>query len=168
MIVTFILTSHGSLHHFISPFLLFCGFSRLGLNFSLSKHHAGLILTQVVSFFLQGSLVISINSMSCVVETRKRPSESHTGALSFLIGIADDLYSFFLRLAPGLTTVANLFFFFLLYLPKPPLYTVVYLGCRSFQSSCGMWDAASTWPDEWCHVRAQDPNPGLLQRSTQT
>ena len=23
-----------------------------------------------------------------------------------------------------------------------------------------MWDAASTWPDERCHVRAQDPNPG--------
>ena len=25
-------------------------------------------------------------------------------------------------------------------------------------SSCGMWDAASTWPDEWCHVHAQDLN----------
>ena len=22
-----------------------------------------------------------------------------------------------------------------------------------------MWDAASAWPDEWCHVHAQDPNP---------
>uniref|UniRef100_H9H039 Vacuolar protein-sorting-associated protein 25 n=1 Tax=Equus caballus TaxID=9796 RepID=H9H039_HORSE len=21
-----------------------------------------------------------------------------------------------------------------------------------------MWDAASTWPDEWCHVCTQDPN----------
>ena len=39
---------------------------------------------------------------------------------------------FFLRLAPGLTTVANLVFFFLLYLPKPPLYTVVYPSCRRF------------------------------------
>ena len=38
-------------------------------------------------------------------------------------------------------------------------------------SSCGMWDGASEWPDERCHVRAQDPNqrnPGLLQRSAQT
>ena len=26
-------------------------------------------------------------------------------------------------------------------------------------TSCGMWDAASTWSDEQCHVRAQDPNP---------
>uniref|UniRef100_A0A9L0SXI5 Dual specificity mitogen-activated protein kinase kinase 5 n=2 Tax=Equus TaxID=9789 RepID=A0A9L0SXI5_HORSE len=32
-------------------------------------------------------------------------------------------------------------------------------------SSCGMWDAASTWPDEWCHVHAQDPNPGPPQRN---
>uniref|UniRef100_A0A9L0T568 Potassium channel tetramerization domain containing 19 n=1 Tax=Equus caballus TaxID=9796 RepID=A0A9L0T568_HORSE len=38
-------------------------------------------------------------------------------------------------------------------------------------SSCGIWDAASTWPDERCHVRAQDPNqrnPGGLQRSART
>ena len=26
-------------------------------------------------------------------------------------------------------------------------------------SSCGMWDAASTWPDERCHVCSQNPNP---------
>ena len=25
-------------------------------------------------------------------------------------------------------------------------------------SSCGMWDAASAWLDEQCHVRAQDSN----------
>ena len=29
-------------------------------------------------------------------------------------------------------------------------------------SSCGMWDAASAWLDEQCHVRAQDSN----QRNT--
>src|SRR3712207_6933106 len=29
-------------------------------------------------------------------------------------------------------------------------------------SSCGMWDAASAWSDEQCHVRAQDSN----QRNT--
>ena len=34
-----------------------------------------------------------------------------------------------------------------------------------------MWDAASAWPDEWCHVRTQDRNlwnPGLLKWSTWT
>ena len=25
-------------------------------------------------------------------------------------------------------------------------------------SRCGMWDATSAWPDEQCHVRAQDSN----------
>uniref|UniRef100_A0A9L0TNW7 Jupiter microtubule associated homolog 1 n=1 Tax=Equus caballus TaxID=9796 RepID=A0A9L0TNW7_HORSE len=35
-------------------------------------------------------------------------------------------------------------------------------------SSCGIWDTTSTWPDERCHVRAQDPNPGLLRRNAQT
>ena len=31
-------------------------------------------------------------------------------------------------------------------------------------SSCGIWDATSTWPDERCHVRAQDPNRRNLAR----
>ena len=34
-----------------------------------------------------------------------------------------------------------------------------------------MWDAASVWPDEQCHVRAQDlnwQNPGLPKRSART
>uniref|UniRef100_A0A9L0RV85 Phospholysine phosphohistidine inorganic pyrophosphate phosphatase n=1 Tax=Equus caballus TaxID=9796 RepID=A0A9L0RV85_HORSE len=38
-------------------------------------------------------------------------------------------------------------------------------GCIFFvvsPSSCGMWEAASAWFDEQCHVRAQDPN----QRNT--
>ena len=38
-------------------------------------------------------------------------------------------------------------------------------------SNCGMWDAASAWPDEWLHVRAQDlnwRNPGLPKRSART
>ena len=38
---------------------------------------------------------------------------------------------FFLRLAAELTTVTNLFFF-LLYLPKSPLYIVAHPSCRSF------------------------------------
>ena len=40
-------------------------------------------------------------------------------------------FFFFLRLAPELTSVANLFFSLLL-LPKSPKYIVVYSSCRSF------------------------------------
>ena len=43
------------------------------------------------------------------------------------------------------------FFFFYFISPNPhctQLYILV--ACPS---SCGMWNAASTWPDEWCHVR---------------
>ena len=47
----------------------------------------------------------------------------------------------------------NFFFFSRFYFsPKAPWYIVV------GPSSCGMWDAASAWPDEQCHVRAQDSN----------
>uniref|UniRef100_A0A9L0TKQ2 Inosine triphosphate pyrophosphatase n=1 Tax=Equus caballus TaxID=9796 RepID=A0A9L0TKQ2_HORSE len=46
---------------------------------------------------------------------------------------------------------------------------VVPRGCRDFgwdpcfqpdgyEQTCGMWDAASAWSDEQCHVRAQDSN----------
>ena len=38
-------------------------------------------------------------------------------------------------------------------------------------SSCGMWDIASAWLDERCHVRVQDPNqgnPGQPKQSTRT
>ena len=60
-------------------------------------------------------------------------------------------------MAPELTSVANLFFFpsSPQKSPSAPLYTPV-VG----PSDCGMWDAASAWPDEWCHVRTQDPNLG--------
>ena len=57
---------------------------------------------------------------------------------------------FFKRLAPELTTVANLLFsflstfFFSLNPPSTELYILV-VG----PSSCGMWDAASMWPDDW-------------------
>ena len=49
-----------------------------------------------------------------------------------------------------------LFFPLFFFSPKPPstqLYILV-VG----PSSCGMWDAAWAWPDERCHVCAQDPN----------
>ena len=52
---------------------------------------------------------------------------------------------------------------------SPPVHSCIFLVVGP--SSCGMWDATSVWPDERCHVRAQDPNqrnPGLLQHSVQT
>ena len=51
--------------------------------------------------------------------------------------------------------------FFFLFLPKAPQYIVVYSFFMG-PSSCGMWDAASAWFDEQCHVHAQDSN----QRNT--
>ena len=52
---------------------------------------------------------------------------------------------------------------------NPLVYTCIFLVVGPF--SCGMWDAASAWLDEGCHVRAQDPkrrNPGRPKRSTRT
>ena len=55
-----------------------------------------------------------------------------------------------------------LFFYFLkiLFFPFSPQSPLVH-SCVFFvvvSSSCGMWDAASAWSDEQCHVRAQDSN----------
>uniref|UniRef100_A0A9L0TPM7 Calcineurin like EF-hand protein 1 n=1 Tax=Equus caballus TaxID=9796 RepID=A0A9L0TPM7_HORSE len=44
----------------------------------------------------------------------------------------------------------------------PPVHSCVFFVVGP--SSCGMWDAASAWFDEQCHVRAQDSN----QRNTET
>ena len=61
---------------------------------------------------------------------------------------------------------SSTFFFFSALSPQPPhTQLCILVACPS---SCGMWDAASTWPDERCHVRIQDPNPGLPQRSART
>ena len=39
---------------------------------------------------------------------------------------------------------------------SPPVHSCVFLVVGP--SSCGMWDAASAWLDEQCHVHVQDPN----------
>lgn len=52
------------------------------------------------------------------------------------------------------------FFFFPFSPQSPPVHSCVFFVVGS--SSCGMWDAASAWFDEQCHVRAQDSN----QRNT--
>ena len=58
-------------------------------------------------------------------------------------------------MAPELTSVANLLFFFFLFFPKPlPSYILV-----AGPYGCALWDTASAWPDERCHVRAQDYEP---------
>ena len=73
---------------------------------------------------------------------------------------------FFLRLAFELH-VANLFLLLsllllllllllFLLLPTAPSTWLYILAIGP--SSCGMWDAASAWLDEWCHVHTQDPN----------
>ena len=38
---------------------------------------------------------------------------------------------------------------------SPPVHSCILVVSAS---SCVMWDATSAWPDEWCHVRAQDLN----------
>ena len=63
-----------------------------------------------------------------------------------------------------------IYFLFFLFLPKAPQYIVVYLLVVD-PFNYGMWDAASEWPAELCHVRAQDSNrrnPGPPKRSAWT
>ena len=61
-------------------------------------------------------------------------------------------------------------FIFPFFPPKaPPVHSCVFLVVGP--SSCGMWDAASAWPDEQCQVSAQDlnlQNPGLPKQSATT
>ena len=53
-----------------------------------------------------------------------------------------------------------LFFLKILFFPfspqSPPVDSCVFFVVGP--SSCGMWDAASAWSDEQCHVRTQDSN----------
>ena len=51
-------------------------------------------------------------------------------------------------------------FFFPFSPQSPPVHSCIVFVVGP--SSCGMWDVASVWPDEQCHVRAQDSN----QRNT--
>ena len=52
------------------------------------------------------------------------------------------------------------FYFFPFSPQRPPVHSCIFFVVGP--SSCGMWDAASAWFDEQCHVRAQDLN----QRNT--
>src|SRR3712207_9259582 len=56
------------------------------------------------------------------------------------------------------------FFLKILFFPfspqSPPVHSCIFFVVGP--SSCSMWDAASAWFDEQCHVRAQDSN----QRNT--
>ena len=48
------------------------------------------------------------------------------------------------------------FYFFLFSPQSPPVHSCLFFIVGP--SSCGMWDAASAWSDEQCHVRALDSN----------
>ena len=48
------------------------------------------------------------------------------------------------------------FYFFPFSPQSPPVHSCIFFVVGP--SSCGMWDAASAWSDEQCHVRAQDWN----------
>ena len=69
-------------------------------------------------------------------------------------------------------SLASCFFFFFpfcFFSPNPPSTQLYILAVGP--SGYGMWDAASVWPDEWCHVRTQDPNqrnPGPPKQSGRT
>ena len=71
-----------------------------------------------------------------------------------------------IHLFPHLFLFPLEYFFFLKILlfpfspQSPPVHSCIFFVVGS--SSCGMWDAASAWFDEQCHVRAQDSN----QRNT--
>src|SRR3712207_8320563 len=58
----------------------------------------------------------------------------------------------------------KIFFLKILFFPfspqSPPVHSCIFFVVGP--SSCGIWDAASAWFDEQCHVRAQDSN----QRNT--
>ena len=51
-------------------------------------------------------------------------------------------------------------FIFSFFPQSPPVHSCIFFVVGP--SSCGMWDAASAWSDEQCHVLAQDSN----QRNT--
>ena len=49
------------------------------------------------------------------------------------------------------------FFYFFPFSPQsPPVHSCIFFTVAP--SSCGMWDTASAWFGEHCHVRAQDSN----------
>ena len=103
-------------------------------------------------------------------------SSGHCSNLSGVLWGILFIYLFLVRKAdPELTSVPIFFCFFFFnfifpFSPQSPLvHSCVFLVVGP--SSCGMWDTASAWLDEQCHVRGQDPNrrnPGLLKWSTWT
>ena len=59
--------------------------------------------------------------------------------------------------------------FFLFSPQSSPVHSCIFLVVGP--SSCGMWDAASAWLDQWCHVHTQDQNwqnPGPPKQSMRT
>ena len=97
---------------------------------------------------------------------------------SFLLGSCcssnlEFYFHSFVDAHPTLFSFLSFFFlkiFFFRFSPQsPPVHSCIFLVVGP--SSCGMWDTASAWLDEQCHVRVQDSNlrnTGLPQQSTGT
>ena len=67
---------------------------------------------------------------------------------------------FLLCLSLVMVWQGTIFFFFPFSPQSSPVHSCIFFVVGP--SSCGMWDAASAWFDERCHVHAQDSN----QRNT--
>ena len=114
-------------------------------------------ITQYSSFWVQ---LISLS----IIPSRSIHVVANGTISSFLSLTSILLFFFFLKIGTWANNCCQSFYFFLLYLPKSPC-TQLYILVAG-PSGCGMWDTTSTWPDEWCHVCTQDPNPWPPQQST--
>ena len=84
--------------------------------------------------------------LACCMTASKLLSLSELCVLVYQVEI---IIIIFKRLAPKLTSVANLAFFFFSLKPSSTQLYILIVG----PSGSAMWDAASAWPDEQCHVR---------------
>ena len=82
----------------------------------------------------------------------------------FSVDVVIDLFEVNSLFAVPFLFFILIFFLKILFFPfspqSPPVHSFVFFVVGP--SSCGVWDAASAWFDEQCHVRAQDSN----QRNT--
>ena len=103
---------------------------------------------------------------SVLIQTRRVfQSKPHFTSKSCHILISNALkyLTLFLPFWPMSSTIVFFFFkdfIFSFFSPKPPVHSCIFFVVGP--SSCGMWNAASAWSGEQCHVRAQDSN----QRNT--
>ena len=121
--------------------------STISLHFS-SKHKSRIVQPAPVR--------VPVNSDSSIwaaLLLHDRIAMWHVVGISQKLGISTQRFFF------------KIFKFFLFSPQSPPVHSCIFLVVGP--SSCGMWDAASAWCDEQCHIHTQDPNwrnPGLRSR----